>query len=122
MWSDRYNYYNIKFDEKFSQKLPKQTIIKTLLETNDYIQKSHQEFTNSEIFPWVYIILVETEDGNFTSSQVENQFVSLIAIISSKGKDIDQTKYIESFKNVANKLNWKLFLEEDDEGNQNIAL
>lgn len=122
MWSDRYNYYNIKFDEKFSQKLSKQTIIKTLLETNNYIQKNHQEFTNSEIFPWVYIVLVETEDGNFNSSQVENQFVSLIAIISSKGKDIDQTKYIESFKNVANKLNWKLFLEEDDEGNQNIAL
>ena len=73
MWSDRDNYYNIQFDEQFGQKLDKSFVVKCLLETNLFKQTNHQTFTNSKEFPWVDIVLVETYDGNFATSDKENQ-------------------------------------------------
>ena len=122
MWSDRYNYYNIQFDEQFVQKLYKYFVINCLLETKLFKQTNHQTFTNSKEFPWVDIVLVETYDGNFAASDKENQFVTLVAIVCSKRQDIDQQIYIDTFKQIANRLNWKLYLEEDDDGNENIEL
>jgi hypothetical protein len=122
MWSEIFNYYNIQYDEKFSQKLDKSIVVKCILETELFKQINHQSFTNSDKFPWVDILLVETYNGNFTSSEKENQFVTLIAIVCSKGENINQYTYIEVFNKIANQLNWKLYLEEDDEGNENIEL
>ncbi|MBK9254978.1 MAG: hypothetical protein IPM42_05775 [Saprospiraceae bacterium] len=122
MWSDKYNYYNIQSDENYSQKLSKQTVVEKLLNTNNFKQKNHQLFTNTESFPWIDIIVVETDDGCFTETEEENQFVSLIAIVCSKGENIDQNKYIDSLKKLAEELNWKLYLEQDDNGNQNIKI
>ena len=122
MWSDRYNYYNIQCDENFSQKLDKSVVVKCLLETKFFKQTNHQSFTNTDKFPWVDILLVETYDGNYASSDKENQFVTLVAIVCSKGQNIDQQTYIDAFKQIANILNWKLYLEEDDDGNENIEL
>lgn len=122
MWSDRYNYYNIQFDKNFSQKLNKSVVVKSLLETKFFKQTNHQSFTNVNKFPCVDIVLVETYDGNYSSSDKENQFVTLVAIVCSKGQHIDQEVYIDAFKKIANQLKWKLYLEEDDEGNENIEL
>jgi hypothetical protein len=122
MWSDRYNYYNIQFDEHYSQKLDKAIVIDCLLETNLFKQTNHQSFTNSDKFPWVDITLIETYDGNFSSSDKENQFVTLITIVCSKRKNIDQQIYVDAFKQIANNLKWKLYLEEDDDGNENIEI
>ncbi len=122
MWSDRYNYFNIQCDERFSQKLDKSVVVNCLLETSFFRQTNHQSFTNSDKFPWVDIVLVETNDGSFASSDKENQFVTLIAIVCSKEQTINQQAYIDAFKKIANQLNWKLYLEEDDDGNENIEL
>jgi hypothetical protein len=122
MWSDRYNYYNIQFNEKFGQRLSKSIVVDCLLEIKLFKQTNHQCFTNEDNFPWVDIIIVETYDGSFSASEYENQFVTLIAIVCSKTEDIDQQIYLNTFKQIANKLNWKLFLEEDDDGNKNIEL
>ncbi len=115
MWSDRCNYYNIQFDQKFSQKLDKAIVVNSLLETNLFRQTSHQSFTNSVEFPWVDIALVETYDGNFETIDKESQFVTLISIVTSKKEGTNQQLYTDTFKQIANKLNWKLYLEEDDE-------
>lgn len=122
MWSDRYNYYNIQFDEKFGQKLRKSTVVSCLLETNLFKQTNHQCFTNTDLFPWVDIILVETYNGNFSASKRENKFVTLIAIVCLKGLDINQQIYIDGFKQIADSLKWKLYLEEDEDGNENVEL
>ncbi|MBZ4041190.1 hypothetical protein [Flavobacterium hibisci] len=122
MWSDRYNYFNIQFDENFSKRLDKSVVVKCLLETEFFKQTNHQSFTNTDKFPWVEIILVETYDGNYSSSKNVNHFVTLVAIVCSKGQNTDQQIYINAFKQIANKLNWKLYLEEDDDGNENIEL
>lgn len=122
MWSDRYNYYNIQFDENFSQKLATDEIVAYLQGTEWFLQKDHQTFTNSESFPWVEIILVETYNGNYSTSSRKNKFTTLIAIVCSKGEGVDQQIYLNAFREVANKLNWRLFLEEDDDGNENVEL
>ena len=122
MWSDRYNYYNIQFDLRFSQKLKKEIVVKSLLETNMFTQTNHQTFTNSSEFPWVDIVVIETYDGNFMASEKINEYATLIAIVCSKGEELDQSVYINTFKSIAEKIKWKLYLEEDDEGNENIEL
>lgn len=122
MWSDRYNYYDIQFDEQYSEKLEKSFIVEVLLKAGFFKQETHQTFRNTDKFPWVDIALVETNNGSFSLSDKENQFVNLIAIVCSKGEHVDQQIYITAFKNIADKLNWKLYLEEDDDENQNIQL
>jgi hypothetical protein len=122
MWSDKYNYYSIQHDEQFSEKHEKSIVVNCILETKKFQQINHQSFTNTDIFPWVEIVLAETYDGNFASSDKENQFVTLVTIVCSKGQNINQQIYVGAFKQIANKLNWKLYLEEDDDGNENIEL
>jgi hypothetical protein len=122
MWSDNYIYYNIQSDEHFSQRLTKSVIINYLLETNLFKQTNYQSFTNSDKFHWVDIVLAETSDGNYALSDKEIEFVTLIAIVCLKGQNIDQQVYIEAFKKIAQQINWKLYLEEDDCGNENIEL
>ncbi len=120
MWSDRYNYYNIQFDEKFSQKLDKAIVVECLLQTKLFQQTNQQTFTNTDDFPWTNIILADTVNGNYASSNKNLQFVTLIAIVCSKEED--QQIYIDTFKKIASQLSWKLYLEEDDDGNENIEL
>lgn len=122
MWSDRYNYYCIQFDKCFSQKLDKAFVIECLLATNLFKQTGQQTFTNIDKSTWINIVLSDTDDGNYSSSNSENQFVTLIAIICSKGQNIDQQIYIETFLQITSKLKWKLYLEEDDNGNEYIEI
>ena len=122
MWSDKYNYYNIQSDNQFSQKVEIKTIVDILLQTNLLVQKNHQSFTNSKSFPWVDIIIVQATNGDFAATDKPLSHVNLIAIVCSKGNEINQTIYKQTFLNIAAKLNWKLFLEADDEGNENIEV
>jgi hypothetical protein len=122
MWSDKYNYYNIQSDKYFSQKTDTERVVNILLETDCFIQKNHQSFTNAETFPWVDVIIVETADGNFSATDKPFPQVNLIAIVCSKATEIDQLVYKNVFLSIADKLNWKLFLEADDNGNENIEI
>ena len=122
MWSDKYNYYNIQSDKQFRRKAETEEIVSILLKTKCFIQKNHQSFTNAETFPWVDIIIVETADGNFSATDKPFPQANLIAIVCSKAKHIDQSVYRNVFLNIADKLNWKLFLEADDNGNENIEI
>lgn len=122
MWSDRYNYYNIKSDQEHTQKLATKNVIDTLLQTGNFVKTNHQTLSNADHFPWVNITLVEAKDGNFVSSAKKTHFINLIAIVCAKGKNIDQQLYIKTFLKVAEKLNWRLYLEADDKGNENIEI
>jgi hypothetical protein len=122
MWSDRYNYYNIKSDQEHTQKLATKSVMDTLLQTGNFVQKNHRTLSNANHFPWVDITLVEAKDGSFVSSVKKIDFINLIAIVCAKGKNIDQQLYIKTFLKVSEKLNWRLYLEVDDEGNENIVI
>jgi len=122
MWSDCYSYYNIQSDEFFSEKIEIKIAVNILLEANFFIQKNHSTFINRDNFPWVEIVLIETKNGNFTTNEKEIKFVNLISIVCTKQKNIEQLIYINTFSKIAQKMKWKLYLEEDDLGNENVAL
>nr|WP_276899218.1 hypothetical protein [Pedobacter kyonggii] len=122
MWSDRYNYYNIQSDLEHPQELAIKSVMDALLQTGNFVQKNHQTLSNASHFPWVDITLVEAKDGNFASSTKKTDFINLIAIVCAKGKNIDQQLYIKTFLIVAEKLNWKLYLEADDNGNEDMEI
>ena len=115
MWSDKYNYYNIQSDRLFTQKIDIETVVNVLLQTSCLKQKSRQTFSNTESFPWVDITIADTKDGNFSTSDKEIHFVRLISIVCSKGKNINQTIYTDVFLEIAKTLNWKLYLEDNDD-------
>lgn len=122
MWSDRYNYYNIQSDANYSQQVETNKIVKILMSTNCFIQTTHQTFTNNKTFPWVDIIISGTTDGDFASTDVRLPFVNLISIVCSKGNPDNDSIYKKTFLEIAGKLGWKLFLEMDDDGKENIEI
>ncbi len=122
MYSHLYGYYKIKYDEHFGQKLERSFVVECLLETKLFKQKTPQSFENAEGFPWVSIAIVETYNGNYAVHDLEIPFVTLVIIVCSKGDEDDQARYVSAFKDVANKLGWRLYLEEDEDGNKNVEI
>lgn len=121
MWSDRYNYYNIH-DEGYTKKVETEIVLQIFLKTGYFLQKDHQTLGNAENFPWVEIVLVETKDGSFATSEKMLPYINLIAVVCTKSPDTDQQVYLKTFLEIAEELNWKLYLEEDDEGNEDIEM
>jgi hypothetical protein len=68
------------------------------------------------------LVLAETKSGEYTTSKQRLHYVNLIAIVCSKGAAIDQAVYVDCFLNLAKSLQWKLYLEDDDEGNEDILI
>jgi len=122
MWSDRYHYYNIQYDEGYSRKEPTDKVMELFLRHGLFKQKNHQTLSNTEKIPWAEIFLTSTTDGNYASSTTALPYINLIAIVCSKGEHIDQQIFIKTFLDIAEELNWKLYLEEDDDGNENVEI
>ncbi|GGG97945.1 hypothetical protein GCM10007422_09980 [Pedobacter zeae] len=122
MWSDRYIYYNIKSDLQHRQKAETGSVMKILLQSGNFVQKDHQSLSNADHFPWVSITLVEAKRGGFSSSKRQTDFINLIDIVCSSGKNTDQQLYLKTFLAIAEKLQWNLYLEADDEGNENVII
>ena len=122
MYSDRYRYCNIQSDGLFTQEVPRETLVALLLATGCFVQKGPQEFSNKLSFPWVDVVLVKTVDGNYALEAAPIPFVNLIAIVGSKSGDVDSRLYTDVLKALAGKLDWKLYLEEDEEGNENVEI
>lgn len=111
-----YCYYNIQSDENFSKKIKRESLITFLQEINELQQQDHQTFKNKYGFPWLKMILIETNNGNYAPSVIPNEWVTLVAIVCSE--DNDQNVYIKLFKKIADFLDWKIYLEDDDKGNE----
>lgn len=118
----QYNYYEIKYDTSFSQKIERVKVVKAILNTGMFKQKNHQTFANKKSFPWVSILIVETKDGNFAGSDHVNEFVTLIAIVCTDECYVEQEKYIPTFIQIAHQLNWKLYLTRDNDGNEDVEI
>ena len=122
MWSYKYIYYNIQSDESHSEEIESKKVIEILTQTTYFKQINHQSFSNSENFPWLELNIVKAKDGNFSTSEKELEFVNLITIVCSKDIELNQSIYTEIFLNVAKELNWKLYLEQDDDENKIIEI
>jgi hypothetical protein len=119
MWSNSYCYYNL-YDYNFSTEYDYEIIIQTILEHNCFEQKSQNLFGNKNEFPWISIGIGYTRDGNYIIDNIKVDKINILPVVTLK--KIDQSKYINYMLKISKKLNWKLFLEEDDEGNEDVEI
>ena len=120
MWSDRYNYYQIKSDIAYSKNMHPVAAINLFLQTGHFVKTKNNELKNASHFPWINVALVNSKNGNFNDKETDFLTINLIAIVCAKGQEIDQGIYLSPLMQIARALNWKLYLEEDDEGNTEI--
>lgn len=114
-----YCYYNIQSDKHFSKKIQRESLVAFLQTFAELQQQSHQIFKNKSDFQWLEMILVETNDGNYASSEILNEWVTLIAIVCSE--NANQNAYIEVFKKIADYLGWQVYQEDDGGENRLIS-
>jgi hypothetical protein len=122
MWSDIYWYFNIQKDKWIYQPLAIEPVIELLLKTDCLEQISQQIFKNKEFFPWIELILANSNNGNFATSSEPISYINLIAIVCSRGNGHDEEKWKDLLLKIAYQLHWKLFLEEDDHGNEGLEV
>jgi hypothetical protein len=122
MWSNIYWYFNIQKDKLIYQSLAIEPVIEILLKTDCLEQISQQIFKNKSPFPWMELILANSNNGNFATSSEPISYINLISIVCSKENSIDVRKYKDLLLKIAYQLHWKLFLEGDDHGNEGLEV
>lgn len=123
MWSHLYWYYEIRGDNTYSEKLLTSDVLNVLKNTGKLRLTGNQQFCNIEAFPWVSVIAVNSNNGNYARREDFNsEWVNLIAITGSKSNSENEILYVSMLTGIAEKINWELILEEDDNGNENIVL
>lgn len=123
MWSHLYWYYEIRGSETYSQRLSTNDVLKVLENTGKLHRRGNQEFCNIENFPWISVVAVNSHNGNYgRDADFNSQWVNLIAIVGSKSNPENEILYVSMLTEIAEKINWELILEEDDNNNENIVL
>jgi hypothetical protein len=123
MWSHLYWYYEIRGNETYSQRLLTNDVLHVLDNTGKLQRIDNQRFSNIASFPWISVIAVNSHNGSYGRAEDFNsEWVNLIAIVASKSNPEDEPLYVNLLTEIAEKLNWELILEEDDDDNENIVL
>lgn len=122
MWSNLYFYFNIQEDRFVYQYLSIETVTKVLLNTGCLEQTALQTFKNKEDFPWIEVSIANSANGNFAITTEQIEIVNLISIVCSKKDTNNEEIYKDLLLKIAYQLNWKLFLEEDDKGNEQLEI
>lgn len=122
MWSNIYAYFNIQKDKKNYQPLSIEVVIELLLKTDCLEQTSQQKFKNKASFPWIELTLANSNNGNFATHSETISYINLISIVCSKTNNHDEEKYKDLLLKIAYQLDWKLFLEADDDGNEMLEI
>jgi hypothetical protein len=122
MWSDTYWYFNIQKDKSEYQLLDIKKITDVLLSTGCLKQVNKQTFKNKENFPWIDIVISNSINGNFSINSEQINEINLISIVCTKKDNNYDEPYKDLLLKIAFQLNWKLFLEEDDKGHQQLEI
>ncbi|WP_338812506.1 hypothetical protein V9L05_13965 [Bernardetia sp. Wsw4-3y2] len=122
MYSDRYNYYTIQSDLRFTQNIDTKKFIDIILETGFLKEKDHQTFINNEKIPFMSLFICKVEGGGFAPSRELPKNINLISIVCTKSKEINQKIYTDILLSISTKIGWKVFLEEDENGNEFVEI
>jgi len=119
MWSPFYWYYEIRYDEAYSQKLPTRVVLEVLEDIPVLQKKDNQAFCNQEGFPWIDILAVNSDNGNYGRPESFNsESVNLIAVVGSKSAPENEALYMALLTEIAEKINWELISEEGDDNQE----
>ena len=123
MWSHLYWYYEIRGNNTYSEKLLTSDVLNVLENTGKLRSTGNQQFCNIDPFPWISVTAVNSDNGNYGSAaDFNSEWVNLIVIVGSKSNPENENLYVSMLTEIAEKINWELILEEDDDGNANIVL
>ncbi|NML42011.1 hypothetical protein HHL17_32800 [Chitinophaga sp. G-6-1-13] len=123
MWSPLYWYYEIRSDRSYSQRILTGDVLNVLNNTGELQRIDKQEFGNIERFPWISVVAVNSNNGNYaTYAGYKSRWINLIAVVGSKSDPRNETLYVSLLARIAEKLNWELILEEDEDGNEDVVL
>lgn len=121
MWSHLYYYFEIKADAEYSKCVNTLELVAFMESELLLERKGEKGFGVSDTNMWAEIVIDKTIDGSFSGEGPCPDSVNLISVVGSKlrGK---RTDYIKLFSRVAEKFDWVLVEEEDDDGNENVIL
>jgi hypothetical protein len=123
MWSTYCHYFQIRKDENYSEAVDTK-IVKSIFKSIDgVVANGKLYYKNKKGFPSISIAIVKSKNGNFAIQDKYTYFeeINLIDIQSTK-KEVDQEWIMNLMKTIANKLNWEVILETDDDGNEDVVL
>lgn len=123
MWSHLYWYYEIRGNETYSQSVLTSDVLNILDNTGKLKRTGNQQFSNIEGFPWISVLAVNSDDGSYGRHENFNsERVNLIAVVGSKSNPENEILYVNLITEIAEKINWELILEKDDDDNENVVL
>lgn len=123
MWSPLYWYYEIRGDNTYRQRLLTSDVINILNTMGELRQVDNQRFSNTAGFPWITVSVINSSNGNYGREEDFNsEWVTLIAVVGSKSAPQNEALYVKLLTEIAEKLNWELILEEDEDGNEDVVL
>lgn len=95
-----------------------------ILDNTGKLQRTgNQQFSNIESYPWISIVAVNSDNGSYGRDEHFNsEWVNLIAVVGSKSNPENEILYVNMLTEIAEKINWELILEEDDDNNENVVL
>lgn len=123
MWSPLYWYYEIRGNKIYSERLPTDDVLSVLKNTGKLQPVSNRQFCNIESFPWISVTAVNSNNGNYGNpADFNSEWVNLIVIVGSKSNPENEILYVSLLTEIAEKINWELILEEDDNDNEDVVL
>jgi len=123
MWSPYHYLYEIRKDKLYSGSI-KTSELKTILKSlNEISPTGELTYINKEQYPPIKILIVDSENGNFSIKDDKTTFeeINLVEIEISKEKEL-KNWYVDFMIKIAAKLNWELILSADDDDNEDILI
>ncbi|WMX17017.1 hypothetical protein [Aureispira sp. CCB-E] len=123
MWSPYHFLYKIRKDQLYSDSIETFDLKGILNTFDEIISIGELYYRNRKQYPCISILIVSSDNGNFTVKDHKTTFkeINLIEIQTSKDKDLKDW-YLNFMTKIAQKLNWELILSEDDYGNEDILI
>ena len=123
MWSDSYYYLNIYKDEKLSSEIDTDEL-RTFISTIPALEKNGEyKFKNTKDFPFIDLLLLKVNDvNNWNENDFNSKKTNMIAIVCSKGNEVNFKKIKFVLIKIASFLNWELVNEETDDGIENDTM
>ncbi|MBO9701866.1 MAG: hypothetical protein J7604_16785 [Sporocytophaga sp.] len=123
MWSDKYYYLNIYYDETLSRDFDTQTLVAFMKSLPELKEKEALMFGNAPDFPFTNILLLKAKGLNQWSDRDRNiEKTNLIAIVCTKDTVPNFEKHQSLFIKIATFMDWQLVDEHTDDDIENYVL
>ena len=124
MWSNYYDYYEIRASESYSITADTKQM-QTVLDTMPELERiGLMNYKNAAGYSWVDLVLAKGEKDSFNcSNDTWHDEFNMIPIVCSKSEKGSVPAFQITFLiKIAAMLNWELINEENDGGQENIVL